>query len=208
MPSSSHFFQKLGVLQPVSKLFMALGVIGIIATFLTGLQTILTWSAVSIGLGLALVFFREAFRPRTGPHKSRSSGSAEPQPNYRRGITRHLGKIVLLAVSAVTVVSGVLAQRSTGRSLSPGRLLLVGFLSLIVINIVLFCANLLKAMGAMRGAKNEAELEHVMVPALQGEPSHLSAEVLEIFRLLAAASAGFTLGAAVLYLIRRFVAGY
>ncbi len=45
---------------------MVAAVIGIIATFITGKQSILAWSAVSAGLGLALGFFREAFRPRVG----------------------------------------------------------------------------------------------------------------------------------------------
>ena len=64
MPSNSRFFDKLGFLWPLAKLFMALGVIGMIATLLTRRQSILNWSAVSVGLGLALGFFREVFRPK------------------------------------------------------------------------------------------------------------------------------------------------
>jgi len=73
--SNRRLFQKLGVLHLVSKLFMALGVVGIIATFLTGKQSILTWSAVSVGAGLAVGFFRQAFRPKAGQPKSDTAGT-------------------------------------------------------------------------------------------------------------------------------------
>ena len=58
MESNRTFFEKLRILQPLSTGFMALGVLGVVATFLTEQQIILTWSAVSIGFGLALAFFR------------------------------------------------------------------------------------------------------------------------------------------------------
>ncbi len=64
MALRSRFFEKLKFLSGLSRLLMVAGVGGIIATIITGRQIILTWSAVSVGLGLAVGFFREAFRSR------------------------------------------------------------------------------------------------------------------------------------------------
>ena len=112
--------------------------------------------------------------------------------------------MVFVAGLVLTLVSGVVVRRLLGRPLNPWRLLLLGFLSLILINIVLFCANLFTAMGKMRGAKNERELEQIMVPALQGEPRQLGVRVLDAFRLLTSLSAGFTVGAAILSVLKLY----
>lgn len=202
MQSNNDSFEKLRMLHLISKLLIAAGVLGLIATFFIGQQIILTWSAVSIGLGLALGFFREAFRPRMGQQYGRDSEvTGEPvrlEPHKRN---QRAEASVFAAGLVITLVSGVVARRVVG-PFNPWRLLLLGFLSLVVINIVLFCANLFTAMGAMRGAKDERELEHIMVPALQGEPRQLGIRVLEVFRLLASLSVGFTVGAAVLSVLR------
>jgi hypothetical protein len=65
MPSNSRFFGNTGFLWPLAKLFMSIGVIGVIFAFVTRKQNVLSWSAISVGVGLALGFFREAFGPRT-----------------------------------------------------------------------------------------------------------------------------------------------
>jgi hypothetical protein len=205
MQSNSGFFEKLRMLQPLSKLFMAGGVLGVVATFLTGQQTILTWSAVSIGLGLALGFFREAFRPRAGhQHEHDIEIKSEPVRLESHKPKRSAAATVFASGLVLTLVSGVVVRRLLGRPFNPWRLLLVGFLSLIIINIVLFCANLFTAMGSMRGAKNEGELEQIMVPALQGEPRQLGGRVLDAFRLLTSLSAGFTVGAAILSVLKLY----
>lgn len=119
-------------------------------------------------------------------------------------VIRHGGKSVFTLAFGVTVVSGLLLHRLLGRPFNPGRLLVLGFVSLFLINISLFCANLFAGMSVMRRAKNEDELERIMVPALQGKPSHLGAGVLEAFRLLTMVSAGLTTGAAVLSVLRLY----
>ncbi len=65
---------------------MVAGVIGIIATFIAGRQTIFTWSAVSVGLGLAMGFFREAFRPRV---------RLEDQPKNEEGVLKTNLEIII-----------------------------------------------------------------------------------------------------------------
>jgi len=191
------------MLQPLSKLLIAAGVLGVVATFVVGQQIILTWSAVSIGVGLALGFFREAFRPRVGyQHDDDFEIKGEPVRLAHKG-NQSAAVAVFATGLVITLVCGVLARRLVG-PFNPWRLLLLGFLSLVVINIILFCANLFTAMGAMRGAKNERELEQIMVPALQGEPRQLGIRFLEAFRLLASLSAGFTVGAAVLSVLKLY----
>lgn len=192
------------MLQLLSKLLIAAGVLGVVATFLIGQQIILTWSAVSIGVGLALGFFREAFRPRMGyQHDHDFEIKGEPVPLEAHKRNQSAPAAVFATGLVITLVCGVVARRVVG-PFNPWRLLLLGFLSLVVINIILFCANLFTAMGAMRGAKNERELEQIMVPALQGEPRQLGIRVLEAFRLLASLSAGFTVGAAVLSVLKLY----
>ncbi len=205
MESNSTFFEKLRILQPLSKAFMAVGVLGVVATFLTRQQIILTWSAVSIGLGLALGFFREAFRPRVGhKHEHEVETKAELVRSESQTTKQRAAATVFATGLVLTLVSGVVVHRLLGRPLNPLRLLLLGFLSLIVINIILFCANLFTAMDKMRGAKNERELEQIMAPALQGEPRQLGVRVLDAFRLLTSLSAGITVGAAILSVLKLY----
>jgi hypothetical protein len=66
MPSSDRFFEKIGLLAKLGKGLIALAVLGLLTGFFTTNQSLLTWSAIAGGVGLALIFFREAFRPKVG----------------------------------------------------------------------------------------------------------------------------------------------
>jgi hypothetical protein len=67
----------------VTRDFLLLRVsIGRLLGLFTVRQYLLTWSAVLIGLGLALGFFREAFRPRIGFEES--SDKNKSSENDRR----------------------------------------------------------------------------------------------------------------------------
>ena len=90
----------------------------------------------------------------------------------------------------MTIAYEYLTRRTPGVHIEPGRLAMFGFFALIVLNILLFCANLFKAMFVMRSAKNEAEVEGIMVPAIKGGLDHLGPRTLGVFRLLVGAGAG------------------
>jgi hypothetical protein len=56
----------------------------------------------------------------------------------------------------------------------------------------------------MRQANDERQLAEIIVPALQGEPRQLGVCVLEMFRLLACLSSGFTVGTAILSVLKLY----
>ena len=64
MPFSNGFYEKTRFLSSLAKVLLLCGLIGIITSLLIGKQDILTGAAVLIGLGIALMFFRDAFRPK------------------------------------------------------------------------------------------------------------------------------------------------
>jgi hypothetical protein len=64
MPADRRFFGKTRLLSLVARVFMSAGVIGVVFALVTHKQNVLSWSAISVGAGLAVGFAREAFRPR------------------------------------------------------------------------------------------------------------------------------------------------
>lgn len=125
---------------------------------------------------------------------------AEPSVHQTNVTTRQLNWAILAIAIVVTIIFGFLQRKL----FDPRWLLITGVLGLIVINIVLFLANLAKAMGAMKKVKSEGELEQIMAPALQGSVAQLGTDVLEIFRWFTFASIGVTVGAAFLLVLKHY----
>jgi hypothetical protein len=57
----------MAVLSTIGKVLMGAGLIGIAVAFISARQQLLTWAVVAISAGLAMIFLREAFRPRIKP---------------------------------------------------------------------------------------------------------------------------------------------
>jgi hypothetical protein len=110
--------------------------------------------------------------------------------------------------AVATIVAGLLLHRSLGRSFNPMLLLVFAFSSLAAINVLLFCVNLFKASAAARRVKSESEQEQILAPAFRGDPSHLGVHALELFRLSAAVSIGFIVGAAILVALKHYRIGF
>jgi len=87
--------------------------------------------------------------------------------------------------------------------LLPRHLLIGGIVGLLLLNIVLFIVNTFKALARAKG-KNEAELEELLAPALQGAPNVVGPGFLTIVRWAATFCLGVSAGALVLMLLRHY----
>ena len=85
----------------------------------------------------------------------------------------------------------------------PGRLLFVGFVGFVVLNIGVFCLNVFLSMPKWLKAKTEEELERVAVPALEGEPTEIGIRTARFIGLLVSACVGIIVGAIGVLVARR-----
>lgn len=85
----------------------------------------------------------------------------------------------------------------------PGTLLWVGCLGLLFDNIFLFIANTFKALSAVKG-KSDAEVEDLMVPALQGEPNVVTPRVKKLCTYFAVFCLGVIMSAILLLVLRHY----
>lgn len=72
------FVERIGFLGPSGRILVGLGAGGALVALIMRREEILTGAAVSLGLGLAMIFFREAFRPRLKPQPDAEGAPTKP----------------------------------------------------------------------------------------------------------------------------------
>lgn len=85
----------------------------------------------------------------------------------------------------------------------PGTLFWGGALALLFVNIFLFIANTFKALSTAKG-KSDAEVEDLLVPALQGEPNVVSTQVKKLCAYSAVFCLGVMMAAVSLLVLRHY----
>lgn len=129
MPAKT-FFDHIAFFAPTGRILVGLGVAGALTSLLLRREDILTWAAVSLGLGLAMIFFREAFRPKlrpqggpkaaevTAPHRwiqwmaSATIITATALGFFFKGALLYVTVAVVVFSVLVALVLGVLARRN------------------------------------------------------------------------------------------------
>lgn len=108
------------------------------------------------------------------------------------------GRLSILAAmmgTALTIAIGMYI------AFPPSLILFYGISVIVVLNIILFVANNVKALRQIRNMKNESEVEKIMTPALTGEPSTLTSKAIVCFRILVAFFLGEIAGSIMLIII-------
>ena len=72
------FVERIGCFGPSGRILVGLGACGALVALITRREEILTGAAVALGMGLAMIFFREAFRPRLKPQPDAEGSPTKP----------------------------------------------------------------------------------------------------------------------------------
>jgi hypothetical protein len=110
-------------------------------------------------------------------------------------------RIIIPAAACLTVAVS-LYLRFNGWRWNDGKVFMIGFMSLFLVNPVFFVANVVAAMIASREAKDEEEFAAVMGPVLDARVSPFRGIIVVFCQTLIWLNVGFVLGQLVVMTLR------